>query len=174
MLVLLGRDGVMTENLADAGTDPRRAGLLPCAGAAVRRLNESGHRVVVVLERRHPVLAGAPPTLWREIEDRLRDALRPDGARLDLVLRPDATGESPLNCVRAALRAYRVAREDAVVVSESLPLIAAAADAGCRRALVRTGAGACLQARGLPAHVLPVAVHDDLGAAVGALVGPPP
>lgn len=146
MLMLLGRDGVMTENLADAGTDPRRAGLLPCAGAAVRRLNESGHRVVVVLERRHPVLAGAPPTLWREIEDRLR----------------------------AALRAYRVAREDAVVVSDSLPLIAAAADAGCRRALVRTGAGACLQARGLPAHVLPVAVHDDLGAAVGALVGPPP
>jgi D-glycero-D-manno-heptose 1,7-bisphosphate phosphatase len=174
MLVLLGRDGVMTDDLADTGTDPRAAGLLPCAGAAVRRLSDSGHRVVTVLEPRHPAMVGAPSALWRALEDRLRDALRSFGARLDQVLSPDMADGSLHGVIGAALRAHRVAAADAAVVSDSQPLLAAAAGAGCRRVLVRTGAGARLQAEGLPAHVLPVAVHADLGAAVDALVGRPP
>jgi D-glycero-D-manno-heptose 1,7-bisphosphate phosphatase len=173
MLVLLGRDGVITDDVADAGADPRAANLLPCAGAAVRRLNDSGHRVVVVLERRRPALADAPPALWRAVEDRLRDALRPFGARLDRVLPPDSADGNPHDVVGAALRAHRAAASEAIVVSDFLPLLEAAAAAGCRRVLVRTGAGARLQAGGLPAHILPVAVHRDLGAAVDALVGQP-
>lgn len=173
MLVLLGRDGVLTDDLADAGADPRAARLLPCAGAAVRRLNDFGHRVVVILERRHPAQVGAPAALWRAVEERLRDALRPFGARLDQVRLPDETDGNPHGAIGAALRAHRFAADRTVVVSDSLPMLAAAADAGCGRLLVRTGAGARLQAAGLPAHILPVAVHADLGAAAGALVGQP-
>ena len=46
----------------------------------------------------------------------------------------------------------------------------AAGAVGCRRILVRTGKGAATQARGIPADLLPVAVHADLAAAVAALL----
>jgi hypothetical protein len=39
------------------------------------------------------------------------------------------------------------------------------------RILVRTGHGAATQAAGLPREILPVAVHEDLAAAVGGLLG---
>jgi hypothetical protein len=47
----------------------------------------------------------------------------------------------------------------------------AAARANVRRILVRTGKGRRTQAAGIPPEVLPVAVHEDLPAAVAALLG---
>ncbi|MGE5145590.1 MAG: HAD hydrolase-like protein, partial [Candidatus Eiseniibacteriota bacterium] len=56
------------------------------------------------------------------------------------------------------------------MIGDSLRDLEAAAAIGCRRVLVRTGKGSATQAAGLPAHVLPVAVHEDLWSAIDALL----
>jgi D-glycero-D-manno-heptose 1,7-bisphosphate phosphatase len=57
------------------------------------------------------------------------------------------------------------------MIGDSLRDLQAAATAGVARILVRTGHGATTQAAGLPREVLPVAVREDLAAAVDALLG---
>jgi D-glycero-D-manno-heptose 1,7-bisphosphate phosphatase len=57
------------------------------------------------------------------------------------------------------------------MIGDALRDLRAAQAAGCPRHLVRTGHGGETQAEGVPHDVLPVAVHDDLAAAVSALLG---
>jgi D-glycero-D-manno-heptose 1,7-bisphosphate phosphatase len=65
---------------------------------------------------------------------------------------------------------FRIAPSETVMIGDALVDLEAAAAAGCRRILVRSGKGRATQAAGLPAHVLPVAVHEDLAGAVAALL----
>jgi D-glycero-D-manno-heptose 1,7-bisphosphate phosphatase len=69
-----------------------------------------------------------------------------------------------------ALRRFRTAPDRATMIGDSLRDLQAAQGAGAARILVRTGHGAATQAAGLPREILPVAVHDDLAAAVAALL----
>jgi D-glycero-D-manno-heptose 1,7-bisphosphate phosphatase len=69
-----------------------------------------------------------------------------------------------------AMRRFRIAAEDTVMIGDALSDLEAASAAGCRRILLRTGKGAMAQAEGLPRHVLPVAVCEDLAAAVDSLL----
>lgn len=69
-----------------------------------------------------------------------------------------------------AMRRFRIAAEDTVMIGDALSDLEAASAAGCRRILLRTGKGAAAQAEGLPRHVLPVAVCEDLAAAVDSLL----
>jgi len=111
--------------------------------------------------------------------DALRDHLARAGARLDALFActdapgPPSTHRKPApGMLLDALRRFRVAPADAVMIGDSLRDLEAAARAGTARMLVRTGHGAATQAAGLPAPVLPVGVHADLAAAVSALLGP--
>lgn len=170
MLALLGREGVITTPPAGGGADPRAVLLLDGAAAAIRRLNQAGRTVIVLLERRHP--GPADPGVWAEAEHRLRDALGRVGARVDRVVAPDRDGAGETGRLRAILDQHGATPADAVVVTDAPALLAAAAAAGCRRVLVRTGEGARTQAGGIAPALLPVAVHADLAAAVDALLGP--
>jgi D-glycero-D-manno-heptose 1,7-bisphosphate phosphatase len=71
-----------------------------------------------------------------------------------------------------AMARYGVSPAETVFIGDSLRDMQAAAAAGCRRILVRTGQGASTQAAGLPAEVLPVEVANDLTAAVDRLLNP--
>jgi len=55
------------------------------------------------------------------------------------------------------------------MIGDSVTDLEAAAAIGCPRHLVRTGEGA-KAAAALPPHVLPVAVHDDVLAAVRSIL----
>ena len=72
--------------------------------------------------------------------------------------------------LQEAMRRYGIAAGSTVMIGDSLRDLQAAAAAGCRRILVRSGHGAATQAAGIPAALLPVAVHADLAAAVTALL----
>jgi D-glycero-D-manno-heptose 1,7-bisphosphate phosphatase len=71
-----------------------------------------------------------------------------------------------------ALRRYGANPADTPMIGDNLRDLEAAAEAGCPRHLVRTGHGAKVQADGIPPTLLPVRVHDDLAAAITALLGP--
>src|SRR5262249_11121162 len=71
-----------------------------------------------------------------------------------------------------ALAQFKAVPSDTPMIGDNLRDLEAAAAVGCPRHLVRTGHGAKAQAEGIPPAVLPVRVHDDLAAAVTALLGP--
>ncbi len=177
-LALLDRDGVLNQDRPDSVKSPGDLVMLPRAAAAVARLNDAGVAVAVVTNQ-SIVGRGTidQPTLAR-IHDRLRSELAREGARLDAILvAPDPPG-SPgprrkpgSEMLDEALRRFGADASATPMIGDALSDLEAAAAAGCRRVLVRTGKGRATQAAGLPEHVLPVAVYEDLWAAVDAYLG---
>ena len=70
--------------------------------------------------------------------------------------------------LREALASYGAKAADTPFVGDQLDDLKAAFHAGCPRVLVRTGLGRKALEDGLPQYLEPVAVHDDLAAAVDA------
>ena len=177
MLVLLDRDGVLNENRDDHVKSPAELAMIDGSAAAVADLNAAGHRVVLVTNQS----AVGQGVISRGMLDCVHDALRDELARADgrlddiffCVDPPWAVTERRKpgpGMLREALSRYRAIAGETPMIGDSLRDLQAAAAAGCRRVLVRTGNGAATQARGLPEDVLPVAVHENLRGAVDALL----
>jgi D-glycero-D-manno-heptose 1,7-bisphosphate phosphatase len=112
------------------------------------------------------------------IHEKLKAELARAGARLDaLICCTDPPGigsrmrKPAPGMLLEAMRRFRAHADDTVMIGDSLKDLEAAAAAGCRRILVRSGQGRKTQAAGLPPHVLPVAVREDLPDAVAVLLG---
>ena len=176
-LVLLDRDGVLNADRPDSVKSPAELVMLPGAAAAVARLNAAG-RLVVVCTNQGVVGRGViDETTLERIHEKLRGELARADARLDALLHcadhphhPGPRRKPAPGMLREAMMRFRVAPDETVMIGDALVDLEAAAAAGCRRLLVRCGKGRDTQAAGLPAHVLPVAVHEDLAAATAALL----
>jgi D-glycero-D-manno-heptose 1,7-bisphosphate phosphatase len=175
-LVLLDRDGVLNADRPDSVKSPAELALLPGAAAAVRRLNEAG-RLVAVCTNQGLVGRGViDEAMLARIHEKLRAELAREGARLDALLhcsdhprKPGPRRKPAPGMLREAMARFRLAPPETVMIGDDLADLEAAAAAECRRILVRSGKGRATQAAGLPAHLLPVAVHEDLAGAVAAL-----
>ena len=179
MLAILDRDGVLNIERPGYITSPDELELLPGSAEAVARLNKTGIDTVLITNQ---------SAVGRKIID--RDGLELIHARLEeLLAEYDARLDSIFVCtdppwaatarrkpnpgmVWQALNMFGVAPPDAVLIGDDLRDLEAAAKVGCRRILVRTGKGRNIEATGLPRHVLPVMVRDDLSAAVDYLLEP--
>jgi len=177
-LFLLDRDGVLNADRPDSVKSPAELVLLPGAAAAVRRLNEAG-RLVAVCTNQSVVGRGIiDEAMLARNHEKLRTELAREGARLDALFHcPDHPRQAgprrkpAPGMLREAMARFRIAPSETVMIGDALIDLEAAATAGCPRILVRSGKGRATQAAGLPAHVLPVAVHEDLAGAVAALLG---
>lgn len=180
-LVLLDRDGVLNQDRADFVKNPGELVMIPGSAAAVARLNRAGIKVAVCTNQSCVGRGIIGPDMLDRIHDSLRDHLAAAGGHVDLLLHaPDAPGAATdrrkpgPGMLREALAQFRVAPHDAVMIGDNLIDLQAAVTAGVARILVRTGKGAAMQARGLPAEVMPVTVRTDLADAVDRLLGDPP
>ena len=180
MLVLLDRDGVLNVNRPDYVKTPAELVLLPGAAAAVARLNRAGHRVMVCTNQSAVGRGIIDLAMLERIHQKLAGELRVAGGKIDRVLActdppwaaTDRRKPGP-GMLREAMQSARIAAADTVMIGDHLRDLEAAAAAGCRRILVRTGDGAATQAKGIPPALLPLTVCDDLAAAVTALLGAP-
>lgn len=177
-LVLLDRDGVLNQDRPDSVRTPGDLALIPGAAAAVARLNRSGIKVAIVTNQSVVGRGIVAPAMLERIHDHLRDLLAREGGRIDALLvctdppeRASDRRKPGPGMLREAMRGFSTSPGETVMIGDDLRDLQAAVAAGCRRILVRTGKGAAVQARGLPAEVLPVAVHEDLAGAVAALLG---
>jgi D-glycero-D-manno-heptose 1,7-bisphosphate phosphatase len=178
MLVMLDRDGVLNEDRADFVKSPAELRLLPGAAEAVARLNRAGHKVVVCTNQSCVGRGIIDRAMLDKIHQFLTAELGKRGARLDALLvatdAPWAAGgrrKPNAGMLQEALCDANSRAEEAVYIGDSLDDMRAAAAAGCRRILVRTGKGRNTEAQEFPPEVLPLAVHDDLASAVAYLLG---
>jgi D-glycero-D-manno-heptose 1,7-bisphosphate phosphatase len=177
-LVLLDRDGVLNRDRADYVKSPAELEMIAGSAAAVARLNAAGIAVALCTNQSAVGRGIIDAGMLDRIHDRLRDELARAGARLDAIHAcPDAPGQRSTHRKPApgmlldAMQRFRVAGHDATMIGDSLRDLEAALAAGAARVLVRTGHGAATQAAGLPPGLLPVGVHEDLAAAVDAMLG---
>ena len=118
-----------------------------------------------------------PQAMLDRIHEKLAEQLAREGARLDALLactdhpeQPSRRRKPAPGMLEEAIRRFRAIARETPMIGDNLRDLEAAAAIGCPRHLVRTGHGASVQAAGLPAAVLPVRVHENLGAAVDVLL----
>jgi D-glycero-D-manno-heptose 1,7-bisphosphate phosphatase len=176
-LVMLDRDGVLNRDRPDSVKNPGELEMLEGAAAAVARLNRFGCKVALVSNQSIVGRGIITPDMLDLIQRHLSDRLARADARLDAMFictdppGPPSQRRKPApGMLREAMQQFGVSPQEAVMVGDDLRDLQAARAAGCARILVRSGKGAATQAAGLPQEVLPVAVHEDLAAAVDALL----
>lgn len=176
-MVMLDRDGVLNAERPDSVKSPDELVLLPGAADAVARLNRAEVRTVVVTNQGVVGRGVIDLDMLERIHDKLRDELARSGGRLDAILvcpdhpdRPTERRKPGAGMLREALERFEAAPAAAPMVGDQLRDLEAAAAAGCPRILVRTGYGRATEVKGLPDHVAPVAVFDDLARAVEHLL----
>jgi D-glycero-D-manno-heptose 1,7-bisphosphate phosphatase len=178
-LVILDRDGVLNEESTAYIKSPAEMIMIPGSAKAVARLNRAGIKVAVCTNQSVVGRGIIPMEMLDKIHERLAQNLVAEGARIDALFmctdHPDRATRRRKpgpGMLEEALRRFQASPHDSPMIGDSLRDLAAAAAVGCPRHLVRTGYGAKVQAEGIPETVLPVRVHDDLAAAVTALLGP--
>lgn len=176
-LVLLDRDGVVNVDRSDSVKRLDELVLIPGSAAAIARLNASGIKVAVVTNQSVVGRGVIPARQLEVIHERLAELLAREGARLDgLFVCTDPPGAPSQRrkprpgMLIEALQRFGARPAETPMIGDDLRDLEAAHAAGCPRVLVRTGKGAATQAAGVPAALLPVAVHADLAAAVDALL----
>jgi D-glycero-D-manno-heptose 1,7-bisphosphate phosphatase len=176
-LVLLDRDGVLTQERDGFVKHPGELQMIEGAAAAVALLNAAGVKTALVSNQSVVGRGIIGADMLEHIHTKLRSELAASGARLDLLLTcndaPWAATERRKpgpGMLREALTNFRVAPHDAVMIGDQLTDLRAAQAAGVAPFLVRTGKGAELLAQGLPQDILTVRVYASLTSAVEALL----
>jgi D-glycero-D-manno-heptose 1,7-bisphosphate phosphatase len=178
-LVLTDRDGVLNEDRPEGVRRPEELRLIAGAAEALARLNRAGIPVALVTNQsaigRGLLDEAGLEAIHRRLQTELAAAA---GARLDLILvapdppeRAGARRKPGAGMLLEAMARFHVAAEDAVMIGDDLRDLEAAAAAGCRRILVRTGKGAALADAGLPESLQPVELRRSFADAVDRLLG---
>ncbi len=172
-LFLLDRDGVVVVNRKDNIKSPAGLALIPGAAEAIARLNEAGFNVAICTNQPEVARGVMSHDALNVVHEALTRMLAAKGARIGRILCCTCERKTPrmkpaAGMLREALADYRARSADTPFVGDQLADLQAAFHAGCRRVLVRTGLGQKALESGLPQYIEPVAVYDDLAAAVDA------
>jgi D-glycero-D-manno-heptose 1,7-bisphosphate phosphatase len=172
-LFILDRDGVLVVNRPDNIKTPADLHLIPGAAEAVARLTEAGYSVVLCTNQPEVARGVMSKRQLDDVHEALKQMLAGAGARIDAVLCCTVTRKCPWRkpgggMLREALRRYGAPPALTPFVGDQADDLKAAFRAGCRRVLVRTGLGRKTLEQGIAHYLQPVAVFDDLAAAVDA------
>jgi D-glycero-D-manno-heptose 1,7-bisphosphate phosphatase len=172
VLVLLDRDGVINEDRTDFVKSPDELVFIPNALKAIAALNAARHYVVIVTNQSCIGRGLITEETLTSIHNKLRTELRRQNGKIDQIFfAPDAPWEATENrkpgagMIRSALRQFRTAPEQAVMIGDSLRDLQAAHKAGCHRILVQSGKGLKTQKDGFDPEMLPITVAKDLSEA---------
>lgn len=177
-LVLLDRDGVLNEDRPDYIKSPTEVVMIPGSAEAVARLNRAGVKVALCTNQSAVGRGIIGLERLEQIHAHIRTLLAREGARIDAIFFCPHAPWDRCGCrkpaaglLSEALRRFGTDPADTPMIGDTLRDLQAAKALGCPRHLVRSGNGAKTQAEGVPHDVLPVAVHDNLAAAVSAILG---
>jgi D-glycero-D-manno-heptose 1,7-bisphosphate phosphatase len=172
-LFLIDRDGVLIVNRPTNVKRPSEITLIPGAAEAIARLNAAGFNVAMCTNQPEVARGILTQDQLDQVHEALRQMLAAVGAAVDLVLCCGNDHKCPRRkpspgMLKEALARYAAGPWETPFVGDQVDDLRAAFHAGCKRVLVRTGLGRKTLEKGLPEYVEPVAVYDDLSAAVDA------
>ena len=175
-LFLLDRDGVVVVNRKDNIKTPAGLSLIAGAAEAIARLNGAGFDVAICTNQPEVARGAMSREELDAVHEALTGMLAAKGARIGQILCCTCERKNPrmkpgCGMLREALANYGAKAADTPFVGDQLADLKAAFHAGCRRVLVRTGLGRKTLEGGVPQYLEPVAMHDDLAAAVDAHLG---
>lgn len=175
-VVLLDRDGTITQEIGHDIVRPDDVHLIPGADVAVAHLNRAGIKVVICTNQEAVGRGEIGRTTLERINDRLRQKLAVAGAHIDAIYEccddpahPTRRHKPGPGLLEEALRDFATDAARTPMIGDEIADIEAAAAVGCPRHLVRTGKGQQAERR-VPAGILPVRVHDDLFDAVTSML----
>ena len=172
MLVLLDRDGVINADRPEGILTLDHFVLLPRAAEAIAMLTSAGFSLAICTNQS----AIGKGTLTLETLDaihaRMAQAVTAQGGRIDKIYvapdhpdTPSSRRKPAPGMLLEAIAAFGAQPARTPFVGDMIRDLEAAHAAGCPRILTRTGKGAKLEADGIPAHLAPVTIVDDLYAA---------
>jgi D-glycero-D-manno-heptose 1,7-bisphosphate phosphatase len=172
-LYLLDRDGVLVVNRSDNIKTAAQIKLIPGSAEAIARLNGAGFDVAICTNQPEVARGAMTHAELEAVHDGLHRMLAAKGARIASVLCCTCERKTPRmkpapGLLMEALSRFGAEAKDTPFVGDQVDDLKAAFHAGCPRVLVRTGLGRKALEDGLPDWVGPVAVYDDLAAAVDA------
>jgi D-glycero-D-manno-heptose 1,7-bisphosphate phosphatase len=143
----MDRDGTICEEVGYLD-HPDRLRLLPRSAAAIKRINRSGFKAVVVTNQSGVARGYFPESMVHEIHAELKTLLAGEGARLDGIYYCPHHPEAGCDCRKPAPGMLRAAADDqginlerSFVVGDKLSDVYAAHQVGARGILVLTGYG---------------------------------
>ena len=150
--VFLDRDGTINEEMGYINHLDRFV-LLPSAAAAIRKINESGLKAVVVTNQSGVARGYFPKELIDQVHQKMRDLLEEEGAFLNGIYScthaPLSKGESggcgcrkpKIGLMKQAAQELNLDLEKSYVVGDRLKDVEMARNAGAKAILVLTGYG---------------------------------
>jgi D-glycero-D-manno-heptose 1,7-bisphosphate phosphatase len=169
-LVILDRDGVINEDSPDFVKSAAEWIPLPGSLEAIAALNRSGYTVAVASNQSGLARGYFDREALEAMHDKFRRLLDDAEGRVDRIEICPHGPDGGCDCrkpapgmIRRLIDHYGVDADSVVVVGDSLRDLEAAAAAGARPVLVRTGNGTTTEAE-LPATLRTTPVFDDLAA----------
>lgn len=168
-LVLLDRDGVLNHDRPDSVTHLSELIVFPEAAQAVALLNQAGYSVAIVTNQSAIGKGQLTEEGLEAIHTKLCDTIREGGGAIDHIWHcPDHPDHPTImrkpapGMLQAALDHYGVPAPETPMIGDALRDMEAALSAGCPRYLVRTGKGASVIAKGIPEHLQPVVICENI------------
>lgn len=168
-LVLLDRDGVLNHDRPDCVKSIAEMIVYPEATTALALLTRSGFTTVLVTNQSAVGRGFITEAELAALHAHLRAEIEKGGGRIDDIFfcpdhpgRPTEFRKPAPGMLLAALKKYGANAADTYMVGDSLRDMEAASRAGCRRILVKTGNGADTLDHGLPPHLQPITVCEDI------------
>lgn len=175
-LVILDRDGVINRDSPEFVKSADEWLPLPGSIEAIAALSKAGFAVAVASNQSGLARGLVTEDALREMHCKLLDLVAAKGGQVDLIVHCPHGPDTGCDCrkpkpglMRQVGAHFDIDITGAPMVGDSLRDLQAAAAAGCRPVLVRTGNGAKTEAA-LPAELAGVEVYDDLAAAAATLL----
>lgn len=172
MLVLLDRDGVINRDSKIGILRVQDFAFMPRAKEGIAMLTRAGFHIAICTNQSAVGRGNLPLSVLEEIHDYMCREVEAAGGRIDRIYFAPDLPEAPTHrrkpgpgMLEEALAQFGANPARTPMVGDMLRDMEAAHAAGCPRILTRSGKGAALEAAGIPAHVAPVMVCDDLYAA---------
>ncbi len=169
VLVILDRDGVLNRDREDFVKSPAEFEWIESAIGAVGKMKSWGWTVVVATNQSAVGRGIISKEQLDEIHDHMQSELGRHGAALDGVY---AAYDDPAHATERrkpgpgmlieAMRDHGALPGETVMIGDALRDIEAAQAAGCHRCLVLTGKGGMTRQAGIPDHLQPVWMAQDL------------
>lgn len=178
MLVLLDRDGVINEDGPVGVLKFEEFVFLPRAIEGIVKLTKAGFNIAVCTNQSAIGLGTTTHAIVRQVHGYMCAEVEKAGGKINEVYyASEAPNDRSLwrkpapGMLLEAMAQFNADPARTPFVGDmQRDMEAAVAAGGCPRILVRTGKGAKLEAAGIPAHIAPVTVTDDLFTAADLII----